>query len=60
MAKRPTHAHSWAIYRITRTPAKVLGIVHDQPDAESAIKEAIKQFNVRSSERDRLIAQRRD
>jgi hypothetical protein len=26
-----------AIYRVTSTPAKFLGIVYDQPDAESAI-----------------------
>ena len=62
MAKRPTELpnYSWAIYRLTSVPAKFVGIVYDQPDAEAAIKEAIKQFKVRRKERDKLIAQRRD
>jgi hypothetical protein len=62
MARRPTEqpSHSWAIYRLTSTPAKFVGIVYDVADAEGAIKQAIKQFKVRPNERGRLIAQRRD
>jgi hypothetical protein len=45
MAKRPTEKkpelHSWAVYHIKGTPAKLVGVVYDQPDAESAIKQAI-------------------
>jgi hypothetical protein len=53
MAKQPTkqHLHSWAVYHIKGTPAKLVGIVYDQPDADSAIKQAIEEY-----ERDRLIA----
>jgi hypothetical protein len=34
MAKQPTkqHLHSWAVYHIRGTPAKLIGIVYDQPD----------------------------
>jgi hypothetical protein len=41
-------------------PAKLIGIVHDQPDAESAIKQAIEEFKAPRNERGRLMAQRRD
>jgi hypothetical protein len=60
MAKQPTkqHLHSWAVYHIEGTPAKLIGIVYDQPDADAAIKQAIKEYNVPPNERGRLIAQR--
>jgi hypothetical protein len=62
MAKRPTKPdlHSWAIYYLKGTPAKLVGIVWNQPDAESAIKAAIEEYKVPPNQRGRLIAQRRD
>jgi hypothetical protein len=63
MSKRPTIAaqqnHSWAVYHIKGTPAKLVGIV-DTPDAETAIAFAIEQENVPVNERGRLLARRRD
>jgi hypothetical protein len=50
MAKRPTtnqqQTHLWAVYHIEDTPAKFVGIVHDQPDEQSAIKQAIEEYKV--------------
>jgi hypothetical protein len=64
MAKRPTtkqqQTHSWAVYHIKNTPAKFVGIVHDQPDAESAIRQAIKEYDVAPNERGRLMAAKRN
>jgi hypothetical protein len=42
-AKQPTKQplHSWAVYNIKGTPAKLVGIVYDvydPPDADAAIK----------------------
>jgi hypothetical protein len=47
-----------AIYVLRGTPAKFVGIVDDQPDADSAIKQAIEEYNVALN--GRLMAQRRD
>jgi hypothetical protein len=61
MAKQPIkqQAHSWAVYHLKGTPAQFVGIVDNQPDAESAIKQAIEAFKVPEIQRNRLIAQRR-
>jgi 1,2-phenylacetyl-CoA epoxidase PaaB subunit len=61
MAKRPTkqQTHAWAVYHIRGTPAQFIGIV-DAPDEESAIKQAIEEFAVPETLRNRLIASRRD
>ena len=61
MAKQPTkqaELHTWAIYHLK--DMKFVGLVHNQPDAESAIKQAIEEYQVPSNERGRLIAHRRD
>jgi hypothetical protein len=62
MTKRPTKQRnrSWAIYHIRGTPAQFVGIVYDQPDEESAIKQATEEFQIPANQRGRLIAQRRD
>jgi hypothetical protein len=62
MAKPPTkqQIHSWAIYVLRGTPAKFVGIVNDQPDADSAIKQAIVEYDVPPNERGRLMGRRRD
>ncbi len=53
-------SHSWAVYHIKGTPVKHIGIVHDQPAPESAIKAATEEYKVPRNERSRLIAQQRD
>jgi len=61
MTERPIRSllSSWAIYHLKHTPAQLVGIVYDAPDAETAIKRAIEEFNVPENERGRLLAQRR-
>ena len=61
MAKQPpkqAELHTWAIYHLKDT--KFVGLIHNQPDGESAIKQAIEEYKVPPNERGRLIAQRRD
>jgi hypothetical protein len=48
MAKKPTKQnHSWAVYHLKGTPAKLVGIVDDQPDEAAAIEQAIKEYECR-------------
>ena len=54
----PAKLHSWAIYRLKGTPAKLLGNV-EAPNEESAIKRAIEEFSVAPELQKRLLARRR-
>jgi hypothetical protein len=59
MAMKPTkQTHSWAVYRLKGTPAKLVGIGDDQPDEAAAIEQAIKKYDLPPNERGRLLAQR--
>jgi len=60
MPKRPSRPiqHEWRITRIRSTPAVLIGHV-EAPDAEQAIKEAIRKYEITSpQEQERLAAQR--
>jgi hypothetical protein len=66
MVKRPTKPaperptlHSWAIYHLKGTPAKLVGFIEDAPDEKTAIERAIKEYRVPVNERGRLMARRR-
>ena len=48
---------TWQISRLRGTPAAFIGLV-DAPDAAKAKELAIKQFDIRPEDRDRLIAVR--
>ena len=58
MAKKVRTLRTWRIYRIRGTPAQFIGSVQ-APDEKSALKEAIKEFNITDAEQQkRLIALR--
>jgi len=56
--KSTTTMHTWAISRIKGTPAVEIGWV-DAPDAESAIKKAIDQYNITDPEQQKRLVARR-
>ncbi len=58
--KQQQQTHSWTVYHLKSTPAKLVGIVGNQPDQQSAIKAAIEKFGVPVNERGQLMAQRRN
>jgi hypothetical protein len=59
MAKQPSKqpTHNWAVYHIR---GRLIAIVHNQPDEQSAMEKAIEEYKVRANQRNRLIARRLD
>jgi len=56
MPKRPTtKVYEWRIIRIKASPAAVIGHVQ-APDAEQAIKEAIREFGITDPEQQKRLA----
>jgi len=56
--ERSRRVTTWQISRLRGTPAAFVGLV-DAPDAASSKEWAIKQFDIRPEDRDRLIAVQR-
>jgi len=54
-----TASSPWAVYHIKATPAKLVGIVDNAPDKQTAIARAIVVYYVLPPERGRLMARRR-
>jgi len=57
MSKRPApqKLYQWRITRIRSTPAALIGHV-EAPDAEQAIKEAIREFGITDPEQQKRLA----
>jgi hypothetical protein len=58
--KQQTKTQSLAVYHIKGTPAKLVGIIDNTPDEQTAIARAIVEYDVPLNESGRLMAQRRD
>ena len=65
MIKRPTNPpqhplYSRAVYHLKGTPPKLVGIIDNAPDEQTAIARAIVEYDVPLNESRRLMAGRRD
>ena len=54
---RKTKERTWEIRRLKASPAALVGLVH-APDEASAIKRAVKEYEIRPEDQKRLIAVR--
>jgi hypothetical protein len=57
--QRQPRGHSWSVYDLKRTPAKVVGIIYNAADELTAIARDTVEYDVPPSESGRLIAKRR-